>query len=118
MNKNLNFKFNSIEKDKNGRFLLVDCVLNMNRISLVNIYGSNYDDPIFFNNLIMKLAAIEGQCIVGGDFNLVLNPLLARRSSPKTTSLSKPATVLNQGMKDMGIIEVWQKLHPNQRDCF
>ena len=74
-----------------------------------------YDDPLFFNNLIMKLATIEGQCVVGGDFNLVLNPLLDR-SSPKTTSLSKAATALNQGMKDIGIIDVWRNLYPNQMD--
>uniref|UniRef100_A0A3B4T4G4 Reverse transcriptase domain-containing protein n=1 Tax=Seriola dumerili TaxID=41447 RepID=A0A3B4T4G4_SERDU len=94
INKHLNFKLNSVEKDKNGRFLLVD---------------------LFFNNLIMKLATIGGQCVVGGDFNLVLNPHLDR-SSPKTTSLSKAATALNQGMKDLGIIDVWRNLYPNQKD--
>jgi len=115
INKHLNFKLNSVEKDKNGRFLLVDCEINRSKISLVNIYGPNYDDPLFFNNLTMKLATIGGQCVVGGDFNLVLNPLLDR-SSPKTASLSKAAAALNQGMKDIGITDVWRNLYPNQRD--
>lgn len=115
INKHLNFKLNSVEKDKNGRFLLVDCEINRNKISLVNIYGPNYDDPLFFNNLIMKLATIGGQCVVGGDFNLVLNPLLDR-SLPKTSLLSKAATALNQGMKDIDITDVWRNLNPNQRD--
>ena len=115
INKHLNFKLNSVEKDKNGRFLHVDCEINRNRISLVNIYGPNYDDPVFFNSLIMKLATIEGHCIVGGDFNLVLDPLLDR-SSPKTSSLSKAATALKQGMKEIGITDVWRNLYPNQRD--
>ena len=52
INKHLNFKLNSVEKDKNGRLLLVDWEINRNMISLVNTYGPNYD------------------------FNLVLNPLL------------------------------------------
>jgi len=115
INKHLNFKLNSVEKDQNGRFLLVDCEINRNKMSLVNIYGPNYDDPLFFNNLIMKLATIGGQCVVGGDFNLVLNPLLDR-SLPKTSSLSKAATALNQGMKDIGIIDVWRNRNPNQKD--
>uniref|UniRef100_A0A8C1P1U4 exodeoxyribonuclease III n=1 Tax=Cyprinus carpio TaxID=7962 RepID=A0A8C1P1U4_CYPCA len=115
INKHLNFKLNSVEKDKNGRFLFVDCEINRNKISLVNIYGPNYDDPLFFNNLIMKLATVGGQCVVGGDFNLVLNPLLDR-SLPKTSLLSKAATALNQGMKDIGITDVWRNLNPNQRD--
>lgn len=81
----------------------------------MNIYGPNYNDPLFFNNLIMKLATIGGQCVVGGDFNLVLNPLLDR-SAPKTSSLSKAAAALNQGMKDRGIVDVWRNLYPNQKD--
>lgn len=109
INTHLNFKLNSVKKDKNGRFLLVGWEINRNKISLVN----NYDDPLFFNNLIMKLVTVEGQCVVGGDFNLVLNPLLDR-SSPKTSSLSKAATALKQSMED--ITDVWQNLCPNQRD--
>uniref|UniRef100_A0A3Q2PAH5 Endonuclease/exonuclease/phosphatase domain-containing protein n=1 Tax=Fundulus heteroclitus TaxID=8078 RepID=A0A3Q2PAH5_FUNHE len=60
INKRLIFKSNSVKKDKNGRFLLVNWEINRNKIALVNIYGPNYDDPLFFNNLIMKLAAIGG----------------------------------------------------------
>uniref|UniRef100_A0A3Q2EBS1 Endonuclease/exonuclease/phosphatase domain-containing protein n=1 Tax=Cyprinodon variegatus TaxID=28743 RepID=A0A3Q2EBS1_CYPVA len=72
INKNLNLNLNSVENDKSGRFLLVNCEINRNKIALGNIYRPNYDDPLFFNNLIMK----EGQYIVGGDFKMVLNPLL------------------------------------------
>ncbi len=87
----------------------------MQRVTLVNIYGPNYADPVFFKNVIMKLAMIGGQCIVGGDFNLVLNPLMDC-SSPKSVSLSKAVTLLNQGMNDIGVIKVWRTVYPNQRD--
>uniref|UniRef100_A0A3Q3EAI0 Endonuclease/exonuclease/phosphatase domain-containing protein n=1 Tax=Labrus bergylta TaxID=56723 RepID=A0A3Q3EAI0_9LABR len=84
-------------------------------LTLVNIYGPNYDDPVFFNNLLLRLATVEGYSIVGGDFNLVLNPSLDR-STPKSISLSKAATVLKKGIKDKGITEVWRSLHPKQKD--
>ncbi len=102
INKNLRFKLNSIETDKCGRLVLIDCVINLNKFTLVSLYGPNIDDPTFLNNLTMKLAIIEGQCILGGDFNLVLNPSMDR-SSPKSLVLSKSAVALNQGMKELGL---------------
>lgn len=54
----------------------------------------------------MKLATFEGQQIVGGDFNLVLN-LSMDRSLPKSHSPSKSAIALSQGMKDLGLSDVW-----------
>ena len=80
------FKLNSIEKDESGRFVLIDCVINLSKITLVSIYGPNIDDPTFFNDLTLRLAAYDALCIVGGDLNLVLNPLMDR-SSPKLLSL-------------------------------
>lgn len=115
VNKNLRFKLNSIETDKCGRLVLIDCVINLNKFTLVSLYGPNIDDPTFFNNLTMKLAIIEGQCILGGDFNLVLNPSMDH-SSPKSLLLSKSAVALNQGMKELGLSDTWRSLHPNQKD--
>lgn len=109
------FKLNSIEKDKNGRFLLVDCVLNMNRVTLVNIYGPNYDDPAFSNDLLLRLAAVEGHCLVGGDFNLVLNPAIDR-SSPKSLTPSGAASILNHGIIELGLCDVWHTLNHNKKD--
>ena len=54
INKNVSFKLISVEKDTQGRFLFLDCVLNTNRVTLVNIYGPNHDDPTFFNNILLK----------------------------------------------------------------
>lgn len=45
---------NSTEKDKHGRFILIDCVMDMNRIVLVSLYDPHLDDPQFFNSLIQQ----------------------------------------------------------------
>ena len=99
INKNIRLKLNSVEKDKSGRFLLIDCVLNANRVTLVNVYGPNHDDPPFFNELI---AAGQGHCLVGGDFNLVFNPTMGR-SLPKSPTPTKAAVFLNHGIKELGL---------------
>lgn len=66
MNKNKMFKLNSVEKDKTGRFLLIDCYLNINRVTLINIYDPNQDDPTFFSDLLLRLVAFQGDCLKGG----------------------------------------------------
>lgn len=63
----------------------------------------------------MKLATAEGQCILGGDFNLVLDPSLDR-SAPKNTTLSKYATALYQGMNDLGLKDVWRLQNPGKKE--
>jgi len=70
INKKFNLKLTSIEKDSNGRFVLVKGELNSISVTLVNIYGPNHDDPAFFNDLVLKLATAEGHCLVGGGPNL------------------------------------------------
>ena len=115
INKKLNFQLNSVEKDRSGRFLLVNGTVNNNKITLINVYGPNYDDPTFFNNLVMRLGVVEGLCITGGDFNLVLDPSMDRTAT-KSLSLTKSATIVTQGLKDLGFCDIWRKLHPNDRD--
>lgn len=48
--------------------------MNQNLI-LVNTYGPNVDDPEFYNNLFLSVAAFHGDVIFGGDFNCTLDPI-------------------------------------------
>lgn len=115
INKKLNFKLISIEKDGNGRFILVKGELNSNRVTLVSIYGPNHDDATFFNDLVLKFAIAEGPGLVGGDFNLVLDPNLDR-STPRSLNRSKAASFLLRGMKDLGLCDIWRQLNPKAKD--
>lgn len=80
INKKMNFKLISIEKDSNGRFIFVKGELN-------------------FNDLVLKLATAEGHCMVGSDFNLILDPNLDQ-STPRSSNRSKAASVLLRGIWD------------------
>lgn len=67
--------------------------------------------PFFFCKLILRLATVEGTCIFGGDFNLVLDPFKDRSS--KKILKSKAANILSQGMTDLGLYDVWRNLYPD-----
>uniref|UniRef100_A0A3B5KZT9 exodeoxyribonuclease III n=1 Tax=Xiphophorus couchianus TaxID=32473 RepID=A0A3B5KZT9_9TELE len=124
INKNLTFRLNYMENDGFGRFILVDCVINTNRVILVSLYGPNLDNPEFFNDLILKLAAIEAPCILGDDgSNLLLlvtpsntNLLLGVTSWCKLVTPTRFAVALAQGMKELGLGDVWRLRNPTCKD--
>ena len=79
--------------DNDGNFIVVDFSTQNISFRLINIYAPNVDTPKFFENIRNLVEENEQDYIlVGGDFNLVLNPNLD--SLKLTTSTS---TTQNQG---------------------
>ena len=76
INNNFDFKFISKETDNAGNLLIVNCEIHSKTFSLFCIYGPNRDNPSFYLEIQQKLNNINNYCIIGGDFNLVLNPAL------------------------------------------
>ena len=70
---------------------------------------------LFLNDLVLKLATAEGHCLVGGDFILVLDPDLDRSTS-RSPSHSKAASVLLRGMRDLGLCDTWRQFNPKAKD--
>ena len=69
----------------------------------------------FLNDLLLKIAAGQGHCLIGGDFNLVFNPTMDH-SLPKSPTPTKAAMILNHDIKDLGLCDVWRTLNPNKKD--
>lgn len=90
IHKKLQFNLINTYSDTAGRYVIVECELNREHITLVNVYGPNHDDPIFFSKLLLRLATIEGNCIFGGDFNLVLDPSKDRSSKNLLNQKQQP----------------------------
>ena len=70
----VDFKLFSKYNDEEGNMLILDCSINDKRLTLINIYGPNQDTPEFYKTLKQKINESENPCIIGGDYNLVLNP--------------------------------------------
>ena len=82
LHKNVPFQVISVIKDPFGRFVTAQGLLHLEPITLVNVYGPN-TDPQFFKKLFFTLSDLH----MGGDVNLVLDPILDR-SSQKTSFLT------------------------------
>ena len=58
--------------DCQGRFIILDITINGNRITLVNLYGYNDDNPSFFRDLKEEILFFENSSIIMcGDWNTV-----------------------------------------------
>lgn len=98
----------NVEKDKQGRYLILKGSISGEPITFVNIYGPNYDCPQFFQNLVFTRPA--NKLIVGGDMNLVLDPS-KDRSSSNTKSLTQATKTLKKEIIDFKLIDVWRERH-------
>ena len=108
-----NFDICYTHTDNNGRILLVVVNINNNPVTLVNIYGPNNDNGIFFSELHRLLNEYgEEPFILGGDFNTVLNPKLDK--FPRLIQ-NHPScyNAIHNIISDFELIDVWRQLHPS-----
>lgn len=74
-NNNFEFQIHNIKKDGEGNLLAVDLTIEETRVTLVNIYGPNSDQPGFYENIRNIFLELDSEYfMLFGDFNLVLNP--------------------------------------------
>ena len=79
---------------------------------LVNIYAPNKDDVAFFQECFKHVDSfmVEYQ-VIGGDFNVTLNPLLDRKSSTKHNNHDKTASWLNSYIDTHELLDAWRHWH-------
>lgn len=119
IHKSVPFKVNKCITDRAGRYLIVQGTFLSKVINLVNIYGPNEDNPVFFEKLFILIASLHGTVIIAGDFNCTLDPLLDR-SSGVDGSHSQSRRKINQFIKDLNLCDPWRTLNPLKKEfsCF
>lgn len=108
INNNFDYKFISKENDGNGNLLIVNCEICSKLFSLFCIYGPNRDSPTFYENIQNKLNNIDNYVILGGDFNLVINPSIDYYNY-KTINNPKAREVVIQLMLENDLIDYWRE---------
>ncbi len=107
------FHLISVDEDRFGRYLIIQCEILSVRLNLVNLYGPNEDNPSFFRHLFLSLAALLGCFIIGGDFNCALQPDIDR-STGIDTSHNQTRKELLQCIEEFHLIDIWRGGHPDQ----
>jgi exonuclease III len=72
----LKYKINDSVIDVDGRFIILDIIVDELPVILVNTYAPNQDNPDFFFDLFAKIENFNtNNLIIGGDFNIAVGSL-------------------------------------------
>lgn len=116
ISKHLQFKCLRQIKDNAGRVIIVQAEIQGQKIILANIYAPNVDDQTFFGDLESKLqAAGDHDIVLGGDFNLLMDPVLDH-SGAAVRRAPKASLTLKRVCKTLGLVDIWRILNPSGRD--
>lgn len=114
--KNLRLKMIFLDKDPEGRFLILDATINDIEYLIVNVYGANFDHPAFYTDLFKRVQSFNiDYKLLFGDFNLALDidydidPL---KNGPKR--LKKSAELLREFLAESDLVDIWRINNPNK----
>lgn len=115
VHKNVSFILQKQTKDTEGRIICVEAVVEGVPLVLCNIYAPNKGDPNFFHEVNKILGDTEGEIVLAGDFNEVMDPVLDK-SSFKPPLMTKEREALHMLSRDVGLIDIWRLTNPDVKD--
>jgi exonuclease III len=112
---NNNFSTELIDKDEEGRFIVILVTMGEHKIKVAGYYGPNKDDTTTLSNLLSILDQTEAQhTIIMGDFNFTMNPLIDKKGKTEDNN-TKCRNCLLDWMEDQEMCEIWRVKHPDER---
>jgi len=113
-----NFSFIKGTQDNEGRFLLMNCKIEDNTITIVNIYSPTKDhvreQNVFLNNIKTIIEEYsDNNLIIGGDFNTCLNSNLDKKGGRPENQSSYTNNILSF-CEEYSLIDVWRLRNPHK----
>lgn len=103
-----------VQRDPQGRYLFLKGTLHKRPITTVNVYAPN-TQVTFFRKTLQLLMFHSGTLIVGGDFNVAMNPSID--TSKGLSSLTYRALhAIRSQFSNMLLHDTWRTLHPKDKD--
>ena len=95
--------------------VLIDAEISGLRLTLCNIYGPNEDNADFYIEVIQHIESLTNDNgIIGGDFNIVLNILIDKKSGTMNTN-KKSQILINNWMEETELVDIWRFQHLDSR---
>lgn len=115
-NNNFELKLHREKKDNEGNILALDLSIDENRVTLINIYGPNSDNPDFFEKVREYFIEFDNDYyILCGDFNLALNQTLDTFNYSNVNN-PKAREKLIEIMNDLNLVDYYRILNPDKKN--
>ena len=102
--------------DKEGQWVIVSSELQINKITLVNLYAPNVAQANFVSLLNIPIAQFQNTpLLVGGDFNLVNDALVDRSGHPLPADKSL-SRAFNELLETQSLTDVWRLINSQSRE--
>ena len=115
----LQFELKPVKKDSQGRFVIVEALVQDSPVLLINIYAPNntHDAVDFYENLRTTLLESDYnqdyRFIMGGDFNVPLS--LQLDSYGSKTEKKDVVTKIRELMLDFNLVDIWRLRNPDKK---
>ena len=114
-NNNFEFKIKNVDRDINGNYIIILLTVMGKDLLLVNIYGPNKDNPIFYDTINEKIKEYEKHgLVIVGDWNLVLDPHYDYNNY-KHINNPKATEAVERIISDHSLTDVWRENNPEIR---
>ena len=110
------FRLHTVIRDDEGKYIILDIEMLEKRMTLVNLYApSSGDHPEFFEKIEKDIDKIANNYIlIGGDWNVVLNPALDS-SRYRAVNRPKARKKVYDLMLKYDLIDSWRELYPEKK---
>ena len=115
----MQFELKSVKKNTQGRFVIVEALVQECPVLLINIYAPNKTNEAtdFYENLRSTLLESDYdqdyKIVIGGDFNAPLNFQLDRYGSK--TEKREVVTKIRELILHFNLVDIWRIRNPNKR---
>lgn len=112
ISQDVNATVTNIERDDEGRYLIVSLTVDKLELLFVILYAPNLDTPEFFANVFAKSEEQIGRRIILGDLNTILDDQLDIRGG-KGYSHKLCTEFIKNYLKENNLIDIWRLQHPD-----
>ena len=112
INNNFEYKIHKIFRGDCGNLLIVDITIHNIRLTLVNLYGPNSDNPNFYKHVSEQVKVFNNEYyLFGGDWNLVLNPDIDTYNYVNVNN-PKARDVVLDIIGELDLVDIWRDHNP------